>query len=145
MSGIVGRYSFDKKVNESAAPGNLKYLVLNIFQTQGQIKLLHWQTFSYAEHKAYCKFYDVIDDLFDSLIESIQGKYGRIYLGGKDAVEFIDYTELDVNSFLNSIHAFFKDEIYVLGIDKLKDPEIENIIEEILAEIDKLKYLLTLK
>ena len=144
MSGIIGRYSFDKKINESNS-SDLKYLVLKMFETHGQIKIFHWQTFSYAEHKAFCKFGNNVEVLFDTLIEAIQGKYGRIYLGGVESISYTDYTQLDINSFLDDLHAFFIDRIYVLGIDKLRDPEIENIIEEILSEIDKLKYLLTLK
>ena len=44
--------------------------------TSGHI--LHLQTTSYAEHKALDEFYNELPDLVDSLIESYQGKYGRV-------------------------------------------------------------------
>jgi DNA-binding ferritin-like protein len=123
----------------------MKKLVIKIFQIQSQTRLLHWQTGSYAEHNAFGGYYDAVDDLFDRLIEAIQGKYGRIYVGGIATAQFADYPNLKIEAFLEEIMAFFMNEIYMLGIDKMKDPEIENIVEEILAETDKLKYLLTLK
>jgi hypothetical protein len=43
------------------------------------------------------------------------------------------------------IETFYSAEIFACGIDKVKDAEIDNIVQEIRAEIDKLKYLLTLK
>jgi hypothetical protein len=123
----------------------MKKIVLKIFQVQSQMRLLHWQTASYAEHKTFKKFYNNVDDLFDKLIESIQGKYGRIFIGGIDGVQVADYQNLKLQSFIEEINLFFGKEIYTTGIDPMKDPEIENIVEEILAETDRLKYLLTLK
>ena len=43
------------------------------------------------------------------------------------------------------IETFYSTEIFTCGIDKVADSEIENIIQELRGEIDKLKYLLTLK
>ena len=123
----------------------MKKIVLKSLQLQSQMRVLHWQTTSYAEHNAFGGFYDAVDDLIDKLVEAIQGKYGRIMLGGIDSIAISDYGNLKTNVFLLDIESFYSSEIFNCGIDKNKDAEIDNILQEIRGEIDKLKYLLTLK
>jgi hypothetical protein len=124
----------------------MKKIILKSLQLQSQMKVLHWQTASYAEHKAFGRFYDKAGGIIDQLIEAIQGKYNcRILLGGIDSIQISDYSNLKINMFLMDMENFFANEIYLCGINKAQDPEIENILHELRAAIDKLKYLLTLK
>jgi hypothetical protein len=123
----------------------MKKIILKSLQVQAQMRLLHWQTNSYAEHNAFGGFYDAADDLIDKLVEAIQGKYGRIMLGGIDAIQVSDYSNLKLNIFLMDMETFYTTEIWVCGLEMTKDAEIENILQEIRAEIQKLKYLLTLR
>lgn len=123
----------------------MKKIVLKFLQIQSQMRILHWQTTSYAEHNAFGGFYDSVDDLIDRIVEAIQGKYGRIMLGGIDSIQVSDYSNLKLNMFLMDMESFIVADIYTCGIDKEKDAEIENILQEFRSEIDKLKYLLTLK
>lgn len=123
----------------------MKKIVLKFLQTQAQMRILHWQTTSYAEHNAFGGFYDATGDIIDKIVEAIQGKYGRITLGGIDSIQVSDYSNLKLNMFLMDLEAFLISEVYTCGIDKEKDSEIENILQEFRAELDKLKYLLTLK
>ena len=123
----------------------MKKIVLKFLQVQSQMRLLHWQTTSYAEHNAFGGFYDATGEIIDRVVEAIQGKYGRIMLGGIDSIQVSDYSNLKINMFLMDLEAFLVSEIYNCGIDKEKDSEIENILQEFRAELDKLKYLLTLK
>jgi hypothetical protein len=109
------------------------------------MRILHWQTFSLGEHQAFGGFYEAVDPIIDKLMEAIQGKYGRVYLGGIDAIQVSDYNNLKINVFLIDIETFFSSEIYTCGINPTTDSEIENIVQEIRAELDKLKYLMTLK
>jgi hypothetical protein len=123
----------------------MKKIILKSLQLQAQMKILHWQTTSYAEHKTFMKFYNNVDDLIDNLIETVQGKYGRIMLGGIDSIPVSDYSNLKINMFIMDMETFFCTEIFNCGINPSTDAEIDNILHEIRAEIDKLKYLLTLK
>ena len=123
----------------------MKKIVLKSLQIQSQMKILHWQTTSYAEHNAFGNFYDVMDGKIDFLIETIQGKYGRVMLGGLDSITVSDYGNLKLNIFIMDMETFFTTEIFACGLDMSKDSELENILHEIKAEIQKLKYLLTLK
>lgn len=119
--------------------------MLKSLQMQAEMKILHWQTTAYAEHMAFGGFYEAIDPLIDNLIECIQGKYGRIMIGGIDSIQVSDYNNLKINIFLMDMDTFFTAEIWTCGINKMADTEIVNIVDEIKAELDKLRYLLTLK
>ena len=123
----------------------MKKIILKSLQLQCQLRILHWQTTSYAEHIAFDGFYKSSGKIIDRLIEAIQGKYGRITLGGIDSIPVSDYGNLKLNIFIMDIETFFATEIFSCGINKEVDSEIENIIQELRGEIDKLKYLLTLK
>jgi hypothetical protein len=46
---------------------NLVELLLTI---QNQLKIFHWQTKSYAEHKALDDAYGTLTDLFDEFLET---------------------------------------------------------------------------
>ena len=43
-----------------------------------QLRILHWQTDSYAQHKALGSFYENLLDLTDDLAEMVQGAHGLI-------------------------------------------------------------------
>lgn len=47
-----------------------------IFTVLNQLRIDHWQTKSYAEHKALNKAYEDLGDLFDSLVEKYYGRVG---------------------------------------------------------------------
>jgi hypothetical protein len=66
-------------------------------------------------------------------------------LGGIDSIPVSDYSNLKINMFIMDMETFFCTEIFNCGINPSTDAEIDNILHEIRAEIDKLKYLLTLK
>lgn len=117
-----------------------KELLSNILQIQGQLKLLHWQTESYAEHNAFEKTYDSLSNKFDLLIEAYSGKYQRPQLGGLSDISFADYNNIKLDAFIIASIDFFMDSFMAA-----QDSELANITEEIIADFQKLKYLLTLK
>ena len=123
----------------------MKKILIKCLQLQAQAQILHFQTTSYAEHKAFQRLYEKSSEIIDKLIEAIQGKYQRIILGGIDSIQVSDYSNLKLNIFIMDMETFFSTEIYNCGLDKIKDTEIDNILQELRGEIDKLKFLLTLK
>jgi Family of unknown function (DUF5856) len=112
-----------------------------LIQFQQQARMLHWQTKSYARHKAYGEYYDGLSDLIDSFVEVHMGKYGRVKTSG--SIEVKNLEDVSVSNFISEI----KD--YLLGLsgeyDADKDSDLLNIRDEMLALTNKLKYLLTLK
>jgi hypothetical protein len=117
--------------------------IIKLVQIQLQFKFLHWQTFGYAKHKSYGKIYDNIGDLIDSFTESMMGKYGRPEFQPEFAIMFQDIKIINVQNFLDGITEFL---VGMTGqLDSSYDTDLLNIRDEMLSEINKLKYLLTLK
>jgi hypothetical protein len=117
-----------------------KELLATILQTQGQLKVLHWQTESFAEHNAFGDIYESLDDRFDRLIEVFSGKYKRPKFGGMKQITFADYENLKVDAFIEGV-----DDFMTSAFMAEQDSELANIRDEIRADLMKLKYLLTLK
>jgi len=118
--------------------------VIKIMNFQQQMRILHWQTTSFARHNAYGGIYDNLNDLLDKFAEICMGKYGRIELTDEiSQLELKNMKDLSINSYLNDFCDFLVD---LTGeFDDKKDTDVLNIRDEILAEVNKLKYLLTLK
>lgn len=111
---------------------------INLLLFQSQLKIMHWGTESYAEHNAFGSTYESIDEGLDALVESYQGYHGRIDFGNN--CEFISFKNVECDSWLNSM-------IECLNSlrSMLKESDLQNMIDELIAAVSKLKYLLTLK
>ena len=118
----------------------MENIVDHFISFQQQFRILHWQTKSFARHKAYGKFYDTFGDLMDKFIESHMGKYGRIKTGGN--IELSNMNDVQIKDFLEELTQFLIEltEHY----DSTRDSDLLNIRDEMLGETNKLKYLLTL-
>jgi hypothetical protein len=122
----------------------MKSLIATFLGIQSQIKVLHWQTQSYSKHIAYGDAYDKIGDLADDFLEIYMGKYGRIALDGEaDAIILSNIGEVEIEAFLETIIEFLLSLNHKL--DANRDSDLLNLRDEMMATINKLKYLLTLK
>jgi len=73
--------------------------IKTLLQIQIQFKLLHWQTESYSEHKAFGKLYDNLDGLIDDFAEIMMGKYGRFDFSSKFEMSLYDIDSIDAVSY----------------------------------------------
>jgi DNA-binding ferritin-like protein len=106
-----------------------------------QIHLLHWQTTSYAEHKALNKLYDKVGDLQDEIIEKIMGYSGkRVKAYRIDALK--DYATGMPNQVVKELVAFAKN-LEEFG-EANNMPDIENVAQSLSGEAAQTLYLLTL-
>ena len=107
-----------------------------------QLRVYHWQTSSYAEHKALGAAYDALDELFDKFVE--------VYIGKKrPQVANIEYvikvTNYNTDIITNLSDIFNKAIEIIESMIDPNDSELANIKDEIAAEFCKLMYLLQLK
>jgi DNA-binding ferritin-like protein len=103
-----------------------------------QLHLLHWQTMSYAEHKALGKLYDYVHDFKDRVIEKLMGYTGRRPTSMK--IEPIITTSCNIvvdelMSFASSLKSYATSNSY---------HDIANLADALSGEAAKTKYLLTL-
>ena len=118
-----------------------KELLANIVQVQMQLKVLHWQTESFAEHNAFGDIYESLSDRFDRIIAlHLARKEASFKFGGVKEISFADYENLKIDSFIESM-----DDFMAGAFMAEQDSELANIRDEIRADLMKLKYLLTLK
>jgi hypothetical protein len=118
---------------------NLVELLLTI---QNQLKIFHWQTKSYAEHKALDDAYGTLTDLFDEFLETYMGKYGRPKAENQFTINLENYSE----NYISCIKTFKL--IVQKDLSKAfseEDTDLLNLRDEILGALNKLCYLLSLK
>jgi hypothetical protein len=118
----------------------MENIIDHLISYQQQFRILHWQTKSYARHKAYGEFYDSFSDLMDSFIEVHMGKYGRVKTGGN--IQISNMNEVQIKDYLEEIEQFLIE--LTENYDAARDSDLLNIRDEMLSLVNKLKYLLTL-
>jgi DNA-binding ferritin-like protein len=117
--------------------------LINKFLTfYNQVKILHWQTISYAEHKALDGLYDDLGDNIDSFVESYMGKYGRVIAEDNFAITLVNYSALSPEALLDQMDEFLIEDLPEM-LDE-EDTDLLNIRDEILGDVKKTRYLLTL-
>ena len=114
-----------------------------MMRMQVQVKVLHWQTTSYAEHMAFGGFYDFLDGVIDKFVEIWQGKGQRIKFedGGGSVIKILNYDEVDKEAACDGFIKILKS--LTEHLDASADSDLLNLRDEILGETNKLKYLLT--
>jgi len=119
-------------------------LLIQLIGLQEQLRVLHWQTKSHARHIAYGEKYESLGELIDSFMEIYMGKYGRVEFDNETGViELKNTSSLELNEF------FEKNLVFLVSLnDKLNnklDSDLLNLKDEMMAELNQLRYLLSLK
>lgn len=110
-------------------------LISTLMASRQQAHVFHWQTSSYAAHKALNEYYDEIVELFDGLVESFQGRYGilRGYTSPatfKEDDQAVNYFEA-LSRYVETIRHKIPQDSY-----------IQNQIDETVRLIEETKYKL---
>jgi hypothetical protein len=118
--------------------------VTNLLKLQNQLRILHWQANLYGEHKALGKAYEDLDSLIDDVVEVHQGKYGKIIFNSPVNLGLVNRGDIEILPILEEFTNYLVTG-YTEGLDPEKDSDCLNIRDEIMAVVNRLKYLLTLK
>lgn len=107
----------------------------------GQIKVFHWATMSYAQHKALDGFHESLSGLVDTFVEVYIGRYK------KQPIKSFKIT-MDAVSDTSKLDKFL--EVERENVRKMhpvfnKSSELQNILDEMLAAFDQAIYLCNLK
>lgn len=116
---------------------NINQLITLFIECREALQIRHWNTTSYAEHKAVGKFYDDLSDLLDSFVETYSGKYGRPLVGG-----IVNILDRDANSIADAVCQYACDGEKLVSEE---DTDLLNILADIKGAANHTKYLLTLK
>ena len=138
---IMGLSIFPDIMNPSkvATEGlTLETIASKLTYFQEQVHLLHWQTNSYAEHKALGSLYEYIQEFKDELIEKLMG-----YIGRKPAVYKLEPLSTSTsNVVVDELISFAKLLKEYGEMNCYQD--VCNLSDSLSGEAAKVKYLLTL-
>lgn len=107
------------------------------------VKLYHWNTHSYAEHKATDELHERLGENIDKFVEVYLGKDGsRIQKWN----QHMEIPQLANASTLKSRMFEFRDFLVKMNdvFDEKKDSDLLSIRDDILADVHQFLYLLTL-
>ena len=116
-------------------------IVVFFFELQLNIKLYHWTTESYSNHKATDKLLDNLSDLIDSFVEKYMGAFSRPVMKSGSSVLIQNMTKTKYVKLLKTAQEYLRGDL-----DKIisKNTELLNIRDEMLGEIDQALYFATL-
>jgi hypothetical protein len=110
-----------------------------------QLKTDHWQTTSFAEHKALATAYEALDGLFDTFVEVLYGKNGiPNFQNGYDATYKVAFKPYN-NDMIGRYSALKKETMELVYEAASDSRDLQNISDEILAEFNHLLYRLQQK
>lgn len=123
-------------------------VIAPLLTISNQIKIFHWQTPSFSEHKALDEAYEKIEALTDSFIEVYQGLFGRIYAQEYFLIELKNYISSEV-SYSSNISESIDGWVEYLksfnsDVQIGNHSDLLNIRDEMLASLNQLRYLITL-
>lgn len=136
---------FNQYTNESFGQADEAYgtYFVSLLGLRDQAHIFHWQTRSHAQHKAFEDFYDAFLEATDLLAEMLMGIKGRPVLGMNATISLKDYSDAAVSTFIEDAYQLMGTQLEMI-CNSAENEEVFDQARIIVAEIDKLKYILTL-
>ena len=117
-------------------------IVKLFFHMTTTIKLYHWQTTSFARHKATCELHGELQSLIDNFVEVYMGRYQRPVFESGFKISIQELTDLSAVEAIQQYIDFLKNEL-PRSLES-KDTDLLNIRDEMLSNLNKTLYLFTL-
>jgi len=118
----------------------LASVVKRLLQYQNLFRIYHWQTRSYARHKASDELVSSLGDLADRLVEGLQGANNqRVTFGRQVHSKLTDVDDREATQLVLNFKRWLSDLHQIVEFDS----GISNTRDEIIALLDKTLYLFT--
>lgn len=128
----------DMKNKMASSELSLESIAAKLTYFHEQLHLLHWQTTSYAQHKALGKLYEYVQDFKDGVVEKIMG-----YTGKRPGIYKIEpLTNCKPEQCVSDLMSFAS-ALKMYG-EKNGFHDVCNLADALSGEAAKTKYLLTL-
>jgi len=119
------------------------HIVKIFLEILNMVKLYHWKTHSYAQHKATDDLYSKLNENIDEFIEVLMGKDGSRIKMMEKRIELIDPSNIkDFKSRVYEYRTFLTE--FNMYFDSKKDSDLLSIRDVLLGNINQFLYLLTL-
>jgi len=136
-----------RRVKSKGYKYNIENIVTMFLQMLNTVKLYHWKTISYPEHKATDELYANLNSNIDTFVETMLGKTGgRVNLVKQKtlpllAIENINEFKKEITQYKNFLINMSKDS----ELNTSSNSDLMNIKDEILGNLNQFTYLLTFK
>lgn len=128
----------DMKNKMASSELSLESIAAKLTYFHEQLHLLHWQTTSYAQHKALGKLYEYVQDFKDGVVEKIMG-----YTGKRPGIYKIEpLTNCKPEQCVSDLMSFAS-ALKMYG-EKNGFHDVCNLADALSGEAAKTRYLLTL-
>ena len=119
-------------------------MVKYLMEMLNAIKIYHWNTHSYSQHKATDELHERLSTNIDRFVEVLLGKVEpeRIRLASAQKIPLHNYRS--ASQLKHSIYKFRSFLVRLDGCFTNADSDLLNIRDEILADLNQFIYLLTL-
>jgi DNA-binding ferritin-like protein len=111
-------------------------LVMDLLHSATVTHIMHWQTESYAAHKALGKYYETMPGLLDDVLEAYQGKNNVILAQFPPSMS--NYEEMQPLAYMEYLNEELTEGRSLFG----DDAEIQNLVDAIADLIDTTIYKL---
>ena len=108
-----------------------------LMSAQQSLRMQHWLTKSHAQHNAIGNAYEGLDELIDSFVETLIGAKSRDVLSGISSISVGG----DAQKILGDLEGVLRNDI-PKDVGE-KETSLLNIRDEMLALVQKTRYLLT--
>ena len=106
-------------------------------------KMLHWQTFSYSQHKATDMFSEELENKVDEFVEIYQGIFGRIKVPSRTSLTLENMTLKKYVKKLNHLLSFLQQWTPLHSHETPPLQGLMNVRDEIIGLVQQTKFLLT--
>jgi hypothetical protein len=122
---------------------NSAEIVKTLFRFRQQLHVYHWQTKSYARHKASDQLLGELTEFIDEFMETYFGKYGRVNFSKNVNINIGNMSDEEGLKFLDEMINYFINEL-PRSLNPKTDTDLLNLRDTILGNINQIKYLYTL-
>jgi DNA-binding ferritin-like protein len=133
-----------KKKNPKKINSKKSQIVHVFIELLNIVKLYHWKTTSYAQHKATDDLYAELNEHLDKFVETMLGKDGSRVEQWEREIDVVQYK--NTNDFKSRIHQY-RDFLIKLNdyFDEKRDSDLMSQRDDILGDLNQFLYLLTFK
>lgn len=141
-----GSFNKTKKIRATKKP---KYseerIVLTFLEMLNTVKLYHWKTRSYPQHKATDELYSKLNENIDSFVEIMLGKTGgRVNLTNMKCLPLHDYNSLSpFKTKVDEYKSFLVNMTSDARVNITNNSDLLNVRDELLGNMNQFSYLLT--
>lgn len=148
MRSKIQKKTANKRTRKSHSIKNMyneEKIVLTFLEMLNTVKVYHWRTHSYPQHKATDELYGKLNENIDSFVEIMLGKTGRrVNLMRVKHLPLNDYTSFtDFKKKIDSYKIFLINMTADSGLNITNNSDLLNVRDEILGNINQFSYLLT--